>query len=219
MSFRKEIGMKKLLFPIVLCLLVSCAAPAMPAPTNNVTSPTATPLVSTAANTAEPTLTSLPPNMVSYYRIRVEYATTSDWSTLELTTPDHVLALRTMQVNGEPTGYEAGIRQLSLNQPLWKAGYPVSLIVDYAIAPEAIEQGLQFRMQKGDVGSGMLDVYMLADGTLELILSGKYSGVVPNSSGLNPKLFTVDLSPLAETPPLVANLSSPARQKMLWAFF
>lgn len=211
--------MKKQVFLLVLCLLVSCTGQQQPAPSSVPPTSNIALTIPASTETSIPTITPLPPDTVAYYRIRVEYATTSDWSTLELTTPDPVLAMKTVQVNGEPSGYAAGIPNLSLNQPLSEAGRPVSLIVEYAITPDAIDNGLQFRMQKGDVGSGILDIYILTNGTQERIQSEKYSGVVPNSSGLNPKLFSVDLSPLKGTSPWIASVSRAGREKMVWAFY
>jgi hypothetical protein len=159
--------------------------------------------------------------MVSYYRIRVEYSITSDWSTLDLTTTEDVLAIKIIETKGQPTSYEAGVERLFLNQPLAESatGKSVSLIVDYALAPEALERGLDFRLQKGDIGSGTVSVFRMAGETPELIQTFKHTGAVAGSAGLNPKEFHADLTPLQNTPPISVSIQRVSQPKMLWAFF
>ena len=215
--------MKKYVFLVVICLLAACASPVQSTPTSIVNPPTSTSTlpVPTSTSTSIPTFTPPPPEMVSYYRIRVEYSTTSDWSGFELSTPENVLAIKTIKTSGQPVNLETGFEHMALNQPLVEAeaGKSVGVTVDYAFAPEALDQALQFRLQKGDIGTNTVSVFKMVDETPELIQSFKQSGVVANSAGLNPKKFSVDLTPLKSTPPLVAALNGSSQPKMLWAFY
>ncbi len=156
-----------------------------------------------------------------YYRLQVKYETTSDWSTLELLTPENVLAMRTMQVSGGPTSYQAGIQQLALNQPLVEseARNKVGITVDYAIAPEALDQPLEFRLQKGDIGDSTIVIFNVASGKPELIQSINHTGVVNNSRGMNPKKFSLDLTAIKGSPPLLFQAAQASRTKMLLAFY
>ncbi len=215
--------MKKYIFLIVVCLLAACASPSQLTSTSSPNPPasTATLPLPTSTSTSIPTFTPSPPEPVSYYRIRVEYSTTSDWSGLEPSTTENILAVKTIEVSGQPVNLEAGVEHMALNQPLAaaEAGKSVGITVDYALAPEALDQALEFRLQKGDIGSNTVNVFGIVDGTPELIQSFKQTGVVPNSAGLNPRKFSLDLTPLKSTPPLVAALHGASQPKMLWAFY
>jgi hypothetical protein len=96
-----------------------------------------------------PAQTERPPVQVSFYRLRLEYSTTSDWSTLEIRNPASVLSIRRVAVDGTPTNVETAINRLALNQPLSasKAGQRVGVTVDLAVAPEALQQPLAFLLQ------------------------------------------------------------------------
>ncbi len=210
--------MKKHTILLVLVLLASCAAPTASAPTASATLP-----APTATDTLEPTSvpSPRPAETMAYYRIRVEYATTSDWSTLELLNPEDLLAVRTMEVLGEPLDLETGVRRMALNQSIAdaQAGKRVGVSVDYALSPEGLDRPLEFQLQKGDIGKGEVNVYRVGSGSPVIIHAFEHSGVVPNSAGLNSKKFSVDLSPLKESPALTAQLQPAANEKLVWAFF
>lgn len=213
--------MKKFPFLFVLCLLASCTAPDASAPTSTGLAPTEALPSLPPANTAEPTRTPLPPGTVEYYRVRLEYLTTSDWSTLDLFTTENVLAIKTIETIGEPENLSAGAGRLALNQPLAESatGTIVGVIVDYALAPEALDQALEFHSQKGDIGHSTIGIFSIAGETPELIQAIEHAGVVADSGGMNPKSFTVDLSGLKGTPPLNGRIDRGTRQKMVWAFY
>jgi hypothetical protein len=175
-------------------------------------------LTSTSTTTPRPEQAT---GSISFYRIRVEYATTSDWSTLALLDPKTVLALRLMETLGEPSFAHAALKELSLNQPLGEAeaGHEISLRVDYALSLEALGQPLEFKLQKGDIGASRVSVFrMTPDGTV-LIQQVEHAGVVADSAGLNPLSFSVDLASLSDTEPLVSQVRPPEREKLLWAFY
>ncbi len=206
-----------LIILLALGFLVSCTQGTPPA------TETLTPMAPTSTYTPVPTstVTPYPPDVLAFYRLGIKYQTTSDWSTLDLLTPEAVLALRTMDVNGNPTSYQSGIQQLALNQPLddARSGDNVSITVDYAIALNTVDQPLQFRSQKGDIGTSTIDIFNVINGTPELVQSIEHKGRVNNSAGLNPKEFSVDLTALKKSSPLLSKVGQSRQPKMLLAFF
>src|SRR5215207_7607325 len=218
----KKNRMTKLIFVLVICLLVSCASPVQSTATSSATTPdlTATLSIPTSTSTTTPpaTLTPPPPEMVTYYRIRVEYITTSDWSRLYLSAPEQVLTIRTIKVDGETTYLEAGVEQLGLNQLLVdaEAGKTVGLVVDYALTPEAVNQPFKFRIEKGNIGTSTINIFDVTNGTPALIKSFNHAAIVENSGGSNPGYFSVDLTPRQDLSPIVTTIQGKSHEKMLW---
>ena len=212
--------MKKCAFLLML-FLAACASPVQPTVTATLPIPTATLRTPTPTSTTIPTLTPPPPETVTYYRLRVEYTTTSDWSRLYLSMPEQVLSIRTVKVNGEPTYLEAGADDLGLNQLLHEAesGKSVGLVVDYAFAPDVLSQPFQFRVEKGNIGLSTVSIFDMAGGTPELIDSFQHAGIVDNSDGRNPGNFKVDLTSLKSSSPIVTTIQEESHTKMLWAFY
>jgi Glycosyl hydrolase family 99 len=138
-----------------------------------------------------------------------------------LSAPEQALSIRTIEVHGETTYREAGVEQLGLNQDLAnaEAGKSVSLVVDYALTPEAPDQSFKFRIEKGNIGTSTVSIFNMARDTPELIKSFKHAAVVDNSGGRNPGYFKVDLGPLKESSPIVATIQGKSYEKMLWAFY
>jgi hypothetical protein len=158
---------------------------------------------------------------VSYYRIRVEYTTTSDWSVLFWSAPAAALSVRTVQVNGEPTYFETQLEHWTLIQPIpdAQAGNTVGVVADYAFAPEVVDQAFELRIEKGNIGHSTVSIFSVAGETLELIQTFTNTGIVGDTAGANPRSFQVDLSPLKDAPPIVTTIRRNATGKMLWAFY
>src|SRR4030095_61121 len=138
-----------------------------------------------------------------------------------LSAPEQVLSIQTVEVNGEPTYLETVLDDLGLNQLLAEAeaGKSVGVVVDYAFAPEALDQPFQFRIEKGNIGNSTVSIFNMASGTPELIKSFKLTGIVENSRGRNPGTFEVDLTPLKASSPIITTVQGKSYQKMLWAFY
>ncbi len=152
---------------------------------------------------------------VTFYRVRIEFSTTSDWTTLEIENPDHVLSVRRMSVRGAPTRAGVQAERLALNQPLVdaQAGQEVGITADYALAPAALDEPWRFVLKKGAVKGSLVRVL---HGT-QLIKEVNHAVVVPGDSGTNTLRFTVDLSALKTAAPAQLELPRPA--KMVWAFY
>lgn len=168
-----------------------------------------------------PTFTPLPPETASFYRLRVAYSTTSDWSTLDLLTTEHVLTMRLMGTDGDPHSAQAGITQMSLGQPLEAAygGRQVGLTVDYALDPTAAGSSLDFVLKKGDLNGSVVRLSVLVDGEEHLLETIDHSQVVGNSRGLNPLTFDVDLAPLLGLTPELGRVSGGEFSRLVWAFY
>jgi hypothetical protein len=166
-----------------------------------------------------PAQTERPPVQVSFYRLRLEYSTTSDWSTLEIRNPANVLSIRRVAVDGTPTNVETAVNRLALNQPLSasQAGQRVGVTVDLAVAPEALQQPLVFLLQKGALRGSVVRITNLAENNAQLVREISHQGAVPNNPAVNPLTFTVDLSILKNISPRQAQIQRPPR--MLWAFY
>jgi len=152
---------------------------------------------------------------VSFYPIRIEYSTTSDWTTLEIENPDHILTARRISVRGNPTRAGVQAERLALNQPLAdaQAGQEVGMTVDYALAPEALRQPLNFLLKKGAVKGSVVRVLY---GT-QVLKEVNHVIVVPGDAATNALRFSVDLSGLQGAPPRQVELPRPP--KLVWAFY
>jgi hypothetical protein len=216
----------KLAWIILLALAVGSCTPAsatrpvasatasivVPTPTSN---PTPIP-----AATHAPTSTPFPESSIAYYRLRLEYSTSSDWATLEFEGHANILSMRVMETSGDPTQVNASSPYLGLTQSLDAAlqGHRVGITIDYAISSEDLPQTLPLTLGKGDIGECTLRVYVLVGGQPQLLSEITHRGVVPNSEGLNPRQVQIPLGELRMLPPLGAQIER-ATPKMLLAFY
>jgi uncharacterized protein (TIGR03437 family) len=156
---------------------------------------------------------------VSFYRLRIEYSTTSDWTTLQLRNPASVYTVRLVSTENQPALADANVERLALNQSLSaaQAGQRVGMTVDYALAAEAIGQPLLFRLEKGSLNGSIVRVSVVTALGPGLLREVSHQGVV-GSDGRNPLEFSIDLGPLSSIGPwqVPAPLAGP---RMLWAFY
>ena len=201
------------------CLLTSCGSFSQPTPTPSAPppSPTST-LPSTATLTLTPT--PYPAETVAFFRIRITFSTTSDWSTLAVLGTDNILSIRVMNLSGAPIGLHTGMERLSLGQPLEAAGagQEVGVTVDYAIAPQSLDQPLDFLLKKGDLNASSVEISSVSGEAVEPIETIRHTGIVGNA-GVNPKRFSIDLSALKGTLPHLAQVKPPATEKLVWTFY
>jgi hypothetical protein len=181
---------------------------------------TATP-TNTSTPTLLPTNTPLPPLTVSFYRLRIEYSTTSDWTTLDLDKATNILTARLITISGNPSNFEAGVYHLALNQPISaaQAGQSVGVTVDYALFPNSLNQPLAFLLKKGALNGSVVRVLNVTGNNVQLIQEVKHQVVVESNTDFNPLAFSVDLSSLKSTSPLQVQIERPTSQRMLWAFY
>jgi hypothetical protein len=197
----------------------SSPVPSVPGETEQTTTtqPTAAPSTPTAAS-------SLLPNsgeLISFYRLRIELTTSADWTTLELLNPDNVLSVRQVNTIWSPDGAIAEFAMLSLSQPLnaAQATNRVAMTADYAIAPQALDQPLNFLLQKGTLNSSTVRIYNLIGETSSLLLEVNHQSTPAGNPETNPLTFTLDLSRLSAVPPQEASHGCARVSPMVWAFY
>jgi hypothetical protein len=158
---------------------------------------------------------------VSYYRLQVDYSSSSDWSSITLQNPDNVLTIRSVSQSGNFSRLDMQIGHIRIDQPILSArfGSQVHVVADYSITPAAINQALVFTLQKGDLNDSDVRFYALVGNKQELIQEGKDSGQSKNSSTHNPINISLDLSLFKAIPAQTAVIHQTGDQKMLWAFY
>jgi hypothetical protein len=162
-----------------------------------------------------------PEEVVAYYRLRVEFSTTSDWSTLELLTPKNVLAMRVASLSDGAAGRAMNAELLTLNQSLEsaRADKCLTMKADYAVTAESADRPMEFLLQKGSINKSRVRIFQIAEGKEKFIGQQDHEGVQANNSGSNPLAFVVDLSPLKDTLPLRARVGLGRGERMRWEFY
>lgn len=178
---------------------------------------TATDLPPTVAPALLPTLN----QVVPFYRLRVELTTSSDWTTLELLNPENVLSVRQLNTVWAPDDTAVEFSTLRLGQSLAaaEASTRVAMTTDYAIAPAALDQPLNFLLQKGALNSSTVRIYNLIGETTSLLLEVEHQSVVASDPDTNPLAFSLDLERLRAVPPREATCGCPDITPMVWAFY
>ena len=215
---------------LILFLVIGCTAapqPSAPTLTVNPTSPptNAPTTVPTAILPPVVTVTALPtvPPAAAhaFYRLRVVYETTSDWSTLELRTPENVLTMRLIETVGSPQNPETSVSRLTLNQPLEavERGSQVGIMVDYALEADAAGKELKFLLRKGALNGSEVRVFLVLEDGLKLLKTVSHQVVVKNNPDYNPLYFSVGLQELSSAPLTFPHQTTAALPKLLWAFY
>ena len=157
----------------------------------------------------------------SFHRIRLEYVTTSDWTTLEIEDTENVLTMRRMRVIGEPTRLDTRLDKLSLNQTIASSrdGQRVGVIVDYAISSNTWRQSIRFLLKKGALNWSTVRIFIVSADKEELLLEIDHQGVVSGQAGTNPLSFSLNLDKLTKTSRPEKQFIKAPVNKMLWAFY
>jgi hypothetical protein len=219
----------------VLCLIFSLIFSSCTAGTNPTSSPvlpaidaalptsTSQPTLppATATVTTTPTLSPALDERISFYRLRIELTTSSDWTTLELLNTENVLTVRQLNTVWAPENATAELNMLSLSQPLSAAetSSRVAMTVDYAVATQALDQPLNFLLQKGALNSSTVRIYNLIGETTSLLLEVEHQSEVAGDPDTNPLSFSLDLSRLKAVPPIEAACGCAELPPMVWAFY
>lgn len=152
---------------------------------------------------------------ITFYHLRIEFETSSDWSNLALGDAAHVLSFRTVETSGTPTAIGVDASLLAMNQSIARAetSHRVGMVVDYALSAE-VANPLPMVLSKGSIHRSWARVYAVsADGETQL-LADIENDLATSNDPTNRLEFTVDLDPTQlkqhtrHTPP-----------KMLWAFY
>ncbi|MDI6860912.1 MAG: endo-1,3-alpha-glucanase family glycosylhydrolase [Caldisericia bacterium] len=161
------------------------------------------------------------PIYIDYYHLRIEYLTTSDWTTLELVNMvETILTMRFIEKIGIPTHIGLEYNMLSLNQPLEESikEKMVGMKVDFAISSEKITQPLFFILKKGNLGKSIVRIFIITNEKIQIIKEITHIGEVPGSEGLNPISFEIDLKLLKNLSHTQIVINRPTK-KMILSFY
>jgi hypothetical protein len=180
---------------------------------------TVTPIPSATATTF-PSPTPLPPTTISFYHLRIEYTTTSPWTTLSLETMEGLLTSRLISVDGNPGTAQVvpsptGELALQLNradQDMWlDQPWSIGMTVDIALDPQSIDRPLQFQQEKGAWFQSIVRIYLIAGE--QPVMIREIIQAVEHAH------FTLDLSTLSQYSPSQVQVSRSAPDHMIWAFY
>ncbi|MDR3573223.1 MAG: endo-1,3-alpha-glucanase family glycosylhydrolase [Anaerolineaceae bacterium] len=158
---------------------------------------------------------------VGYYRLQIDYSSSSDWSAVTLQNPGNILTVRLVSQDGNFSRVDIQIGHIRIDQPIQSArtGRQVHVVADYAISPTAISQPLVFTLQKGDINQSDVQFYLLVGNKRELIQAVKDTGQTQDPSAHNPINISLNLSPFKSAPTQTGEIQRASDQKMLWAFY
>jgi hypothetical protein len=147
---------------------------------------------------------------LQYYRLRIDYVSTTDWTGLQIADASNIIKARVMSQTGTPQSSSANFDRLSLNQALEaaQASQTVSIQADYALRPEALDAPFTLKLTKGVAGSVTVRVSSVVGANVQLLKS------VDSKA---PTDFSVDLSSLKGTAAWQAPMA-PVR-RMAWAVY
>lgn len=185
--------------------------------------PSAT-FTSTPAPTASPTPslvpspTSLPPISISYYLLRLEYATHSDWTRLRIVDAPGILSYKITDIQGNPSQAEVcadgdGTYRFELNRPPSQVSKEpvVSMIVDFAVSADAPWTEMHLVQDKGAWYYSQVRLY-LVQGTEDILIQ-EFKQYPEHAER------RIDLNLLQETMPTEKLVYPAVRERMVWAFY
>jgi hypothetical protein len=228
---------KRLLVGLCLTLfLAGCASPLPPpAPgpilTPMLENPTLAPTAASAplpTGTAAPLPTlagaataARPSGPVSFYRLRVELSTTSDWTSLDFPTPDAILAARLISTSGvtRVARVTPGELYLSQDQAAARTGTSVGLVADLALAAPLTSHQLPLVIKRGGIPATSLRISAVQGQSLLPLLQTVHKTNIPADKAANALPVSMNLAPLASDTPLSAAGARPDVPRMLWAFY
>lgn len=161
-----------------------------------------------------------PPLEVAFYLLRIEYTTTSDWTSLELHNPEDVLTVRMMDTTVDDVPPHVGINSIAFGQSPESAlaGESVAVTVDFAVDASGIHRPLEFTTQKGGLNDSIIRFILIIGNRPQLIREIVHEGTL-GTPGLNPLDFQVDLRPFADEPPTAIQIQQSHVPKMILAFY
>ncbi len=177
--------------------------------------PTSTP---TYTPSPSPTPTPLPPISVSFYTIRFQYTTKSDWTRLKILNSPNILTYSIRSVSGHP--YESNIYfednasyRIELNRPPADLSQEpsTSMTIDFAFSAEEPLDQLNLIQEKGAWNYSTLEIFLVSDDEQSLIWEGKQYAEAGNLS--------IDLQIVNQYKPSVNFIPQQTSEKMLWAIY
>lgn len=155
-----------------------------------------------------------------YYRLRIEYTSSSDWTTLTPQRLDLVKAVRFRSVTGPVSRYGAVPERLWVvaNTGAASTTNPQKLVADMAVDKNAATQGLNLTLEKGVVNEVEVKIYTYSsDTTYTLARRVLHTGKVAGATGSNPLTISLEPTFFANAP--LASVTAPAIPKKALAFY
>jgi hypothetical protein len=145
-----------------------------------------------------------------YYRLRIDYLSTTDWTGLAIVDATNVIKARVMSQTGTAQRASASFDGLSLNQALEtaQANQTVSIQADYALRPAALDAPFALKLTKGVAGSVTVRVSSVVGNDVQLLES---------IDSTSPTDLSIDLSSLKATAAWQAPMAPVNR--MAWAVY
>jgi hypothetical protein len=168
------------------------------------------------------TATFLPsPLQVSFYHIRIQYTSTSDWAEVEFLNTERILTARVMSVDGNPTTAQYSPPFLRLNRPLDTLDTEpgVAMTLDMAITPTNLDQPIAFRSKHGAIGGSGLLVYNILEGIPTLLSEIDHYWLDPQNPDTSEANFNINLEPLTVVVPNQQLIQRSVPDRMLWAVY
>ncbi len=161
------------------------------------------------------------PQAVSFYRLQIDYSSSSDWSSITPQNPDKLLTIRLISQTGSFSRMDMQIGHIRMDQPIQaaKSEGQLHIVADYAVSSAAAGQTLIFTLQKGDLNESDVRFYALIGNRKELLQQARDTGQGHNLNEHDAINISLDLSQFKNTPAQTAVIQRPGDQKMLWAFY
>lgn len=200
-------------------IIAGCATPT-PSPTPSETTVPSILLPTVTPDLEEPNIPirTIP---ISYLHLRLEYTSTSDWTTLEFSSTEHILTARIISFIGNPHQPFAGVQGMSFGQNIDgpEQAETVGVVVDLLLAPEALDHELSFSLRKGNWNGSYVRISHIVGTEATEIWTVAHEGVVPGTAGRNTLLVSVDLSIQGELALETAEVRYLEMPKMVWTFY
>jgi hypothetical protein len=205
---------------VLITALVSGCITSTPSPSLSSTA-TSTFVASTATPVVEEPTIAIRSTSISYLHLRFEYTSTSDWTTLEFSSSEHILTARIISFIGDPRQPHAGVQGISFGQNIDgpEQAETVGVVVDLLLAPEALDHELSFSLRKGNWNGSYVRISHIVGTEATEIWTVTHEGVVPGTAGRNTLLVSVDLSIQGELALETSEVRYLEMPRMIWTFY
>lgn len=176
-------------------------------------------LVCPQARAADDLIPSSPVIDVSYYRVRIELTTTSDWTRLAPSDSSSILAVGPAEPIGTPTKAEVRGSRASVTQLVddARAGESAGVVFEYYLKPpKGSGQRFAFQVEKGGLNETTVRVLNMVGFQPRFVHEETIRG--QHDSATSAYEFSFDLRKLRQVPPSEAKIRI-APRKLLWAFY
>jgi hypothetical protein len=182
-------------------------------------SPSSSPTLSPSPSPSPlPSPTPFPPISVSYYHLRVEYITFSDWTQLLIVNAPGILSYSVSEITGNPSTAQVFLDadqtyRIDLNRPPSQISVEpsVSMVVDFAVSADVPWEKMQIVQNKGNWYYSIVRISLVGENETLLI---KEFTQYPN----HVERF-IDLSLLKDATPSEKLIYRSASERMVWAFY